>query len=279
MPLAEHRRADGKRLADGGLGRLSTEVDDGHDVHDGYASDHGPTLSNPGVSRKPTAAEATPWDVSAAAGEGALLDRSKKWPSVLVRASVQTIHRPSCLPQPLGARRPAGNLRWSWHPPTQDVFSSIDAAAGARSSYPVRFLGAVGRERLDQLVDDGDFRVPLGAAHADLQRYLTEDRGMPGVRGLGEVALEVGVRGAEARAEVAVVDQLVEPFAAHGTGKRTGSPLTWRQQLGVDRGEHVLGGWMPGPAQVAGQGRQRPQGLGEDWTDGESSERSHGPAR
>ena len=40
----------------------------------------------------------------------------------------------------------------------------------------MRLLGAVGRERLDELVDDADFRARLDAAHDDLQRYLSEDR-------------------------------------------------------------------------------------------------------
>ncbi|MCW2739003.1 alpha-glucan family phosphorylase, partial [Nocardioides sp.] len=82
------------------------------------------------------------------------------------------------LPEPLGALSVlAGNLRWSWHPPAQDVFSSIDPQVWRDvQGDPVRFLGAVGRERLDQLVDDADFRARLDAAHADLQRYLSEDR-------------------------------------------------------------------------------------------------------
>ena len=82
------------------------------------------------------------------------------------------------LPEALGALTVlAGNLRWSWHPPTQDVFSSIDPRVWEEVHRdPVRFLGAVGRERLDRLVDDADFRARLDAAHADLQRYLGEDR-------------------------------------------------------------------------------------------------------
>ena len=82
------------------------------------------------------------------------------------------------LPEPLGALAVlAGNLRWSWHPPTQDVFSSIDAQLWREvAGDPVKFLGAVGRERLDALVDDADFRARLDAAHADLQRYLSQDR-------------------------------------------------------------------------------------------------------
>ncbi|MBC2934122.1 alpha-glucan family phosphorylase [Nocardioides sp. zg-1228] len=82
------------------------------------------------------------------------------------------------LPEPLTALSVlAGNLRWSWHPPTQDVFSSIDPALWREvSGDPVRFLGAVGRERLDELAGDADFRARLDAAHADLERYLSEDR-------------------------------------------------------------------------------------------------------
>ena len=82
------------------------------------------------------------------------------------------------LPEALGALSVlAGNLRWSWHPPTQDVFASVDATLWREvNGDPVRFLGAVGRERLDELVDDADFRARLDAAHADLQRYLSEDR-------------------------------------------------------------------------------------------------------
>jgi glycogen phosphorylase len=94
-----------------------------------------------------------------------------------VRAFRRFTVRP-VLPEPLGALSVlAGNLRWSWHPPTQDVFSSIDPRLWRKVKCdPVRFLGAVGRERLDELVDDADFRNRLDAAHADLQRYLTEDR-------------------------------------------------------------------------------------------------------
>ena len=45
VALAEHRRRHGKGLAERRLRRLSTEVDNGHDVHDGDASDHCPTLA------------------------------------------------------------------------------------------------------------------------------------------------------------------------------------------------------------------------------------------
>jgi glycogen phosphorylase len=94
-----------------------------------------------------------------------------------VRAFRRFTVRP-VLPEPLAALSVlAGNLRWSWHPPTQDVFSSIDPGLWRQVKCdPVRLLGAVSRERLDELAGDHEFRDRLDAAHADLQHYLTDDR-------------------------------------------------------------------------------------------------------
>ncbi len=68
---------------------------------------------------------------------------------------------PSCprRSQPLGDL--AGNLRWSWHPETQDVFASVDPELwDAVGHDPVRLLGAVGRARLDELAGDDGFLAP-----------------------------------------------------------------------------------------------------------------------
>ena len=46
VSLPEHGRRDREGLADGRLGRLPTEVDDGHHVHHGDSSDHVSTLPN-----------------------------------------------------------------------------------------------------------------------------------------------------------------------------------------------------------------------------------------
>lgn len=71
----------------------------------------------------------------------------------------------------------AGNLRWSWHPPTQDLFASIDEALWDLSRHdPTRMLGLVPTARLAELADDADFRARLDAAHADLRAYLEEPR-------------------------------------------------------------------------------------------------------
>ncbi len=71
----------------------------------------------------------------------------------------------------------AGNLRWSWHPETQDVFAAVDPSLWESTGHdPVRLLGAVGRDRLDVLATDEVFLERLGAASADLSAYLTGER-------------------------------------------------------------------------------------------------------
>ena len=60
------------------------------------------------------------------------------------------------LPSALTAlSRLAGNLRWSWHPPTQDLFASIDPQLWDSSGpYPVQMLGLVPPARLEVLGAD-----------------------------------------------------------------------------------------------------------------------------
>jgi glycogen phosphorylase len=66
----------------------------------------------------------------------------------------------------------AGNLRWSWHPPTQDLFEGIDPELWTQSHHdPVRMLGMVPSSRLEQLAEDDAFRTRLDAIHDDLVRY------------------------------------------------------------------------------------------------------------
>ncbi len=71
----------------------------------------------------------------------------------------------------------AGNLRWSWHPETQDVFAEVDPDVWESSGHdPVALLGSVSVARLQELAADDGFLERLGAARADLARYLTDDR-------------------------------------------------------------------------------------------------------
>jgi starch phosphorylase len=94
-----------------------------------------------------------------------------------VRAIRRFIVRP-VLPTSLQALGElAGNLRWSWHPETQDLFADVDASAWEASGHdPVRMLGAVPMRRLEDLAADEAFLRRLAAARADLQEYLTGDR-------------------------------------------------------------------------------------------------------
>jgi starch phosphorylase len=70
-----------------------------------------------------------------------------------------------------------GNLRWSWHPPTQDLFASVDPQLWDASGHdPVKLLGRVSPARLAELAVDKGFLQRLAAARADLDAYLTDDR-------------------------------------------------------------------------------------------------------
>ncbi|MQA03743.1 MAG: alpha-glucan family phosphorylase [Streptosporangiales bacterium] len=69
------------------------------------------------------------------------------------------------------------NLRWSWHPPTRELFASVDPDAWERTRYdPSALLAEVSAERLAALAEDEDFLRRLGAAHADLTEYLSGQR-------------------------------------------------------------------------------------------------------
>jgi starch phosphorylase len=71
----------------------------------------------------------------------------------------------------------AFNLRWSWDERTRDLFRWVDPQEWEESHHdPVRLLGLVNRDRLDQLVADPSFMGFLGEIHADLKRYLEAPR-------------------------------------------------------------------------------------------------------
>ncbi|GAB3907895.1 alpha-glucan family phosphorylase [Kibdelosporangium lantanae] len=71
----------------------------------------------------------------------------------------------------------ANNLRWTWHPPTQDLFAMVDPEAWeALGGDPLRMLEQAPAERLRQLAADEDFMTRVRAISDDLKRYLTADR-------------------------------------------------------------------------------------------------------
>ncbi|WP_088281965.1 alpha-glucan family phosphorylase [Kineosporia sp. A_224] len=89
------------------------------------------------------------------------------------RFTVRTV-----LPAPVAALGDlASNLRWSWHPPTCDLFASLDPQQWEASEHdPVALLGALSPEELDALAADPQFVARVAAAADDLQTYLTEPR-------------------------------------------------------------------------------------------------------
>ncbi|XVS63368.1 alpha-glucan family phosphorylase [Actinosynnema sp. CA-299493] len=81
------------------------------------------------------------------------------------------------LPEPLAALGTlATNLRWTWHPPTQDLFASVDPELWAESGDPLRLLSVVAPERLEALSRDEQFLAHARALADDLHRYTTGPR-------------------------------------------------------------------------------------------------------
>ena len=121
----------------------------------------------------------------------------------------------------------AGNLRWSWHPETQDVFAAVDPLLWEETGYdPTRLLGAVGRARFDELASDQSFLARLAEARADLEKYLTEDRwyqrrvAKDGPRAIGYFSPEFGIAA-------------VLPQYSGGLGILAGDHLKAASDLGV----------------------------------------------
>jgi starch phosphorylase len=89
------------------------------------------------------------------------------------RFTVRTV-----LPAPIAALGElASNLRWSWHPPTCDLFASLDPDRWEAARHdPVALLGALSPEELESLAADPQFVARVAAAADDLQTYLTQAR-------------------------------------------------------------------------------------------------------
>jgi glycogen phosphorylase len=134
------------------------------------------------------------------------------------------------LPEPLAPLQElAANLRWSWHPPTQDLFAALDPAAWERvGEDPVRLLGAVSTQRLDELARDPEIVERVRTEAADLATYLAEPRWYQHQRGehpalpnaIGYFSMEFGV-------------SEVLPNYSGGLGVLAGDHLKAASDLGV----------------------------------------------
>ena len=92
---------------------------------------------------------------------------------------------------------------------------------------------------------------------------------------LGEVPLEVLRGHPEPVQEPRVGGELLQPGAADLPEEPHRVATGRLPQLGVDLDEDVLGRRVPRPAQIAGELPQRAEGLGQDRTDREASNRTH----
>ena len=71
----------------------------------------------------------------------------------------------------------ATNVRWSWHQPTRELFTSISPELWQQSGHdPIALLGEVDPQRLEQLANDGAFVAQSEALAADLTAYLEQPR-------------------------------------------------------------------------------------------------------
>jgi starch phosphorylase len=82
------------------------------------------------------------------------------------------------LPAPLAPLQTlATNLRWSWHPPAQELFASLDPDAWERAGHdPVRLLGEISAARFAELAADVETVVTVRELADDLETYLTGPR-------------------------------------------------------------------------------------------------------
>ena len=132
------------------------------------------------------------------------------------------------LPEPLAALGDlATNLRWSWHPETQDVFRAVDADAWESTAHdPVKLLGAVSPTRLAELAEDKGFLQMLEVTKTDLDQYLTGDRwfqrsaGAEAPRSIGYFSPEFGITS-------------VLPQYSGGLGILAGDHLKTASDLGI----------------------------------------------
>ncbi|MEY2447024.1 MAG: glycogen phosphorylase, partial [Acidimicrobiaceae bacterium] len=71
----------------------------------------------------------------------------------------------------------AMNLRWAWDDQTRDLFRWVDPEQWDASVHdPVRLLGLVPRERLENLAGDPGFMRFLDEVHTELSGYLSKPR-------------------------------------------------------------------------------------------------------
>ncbi len=92
--------------------------------------------------------------------------------------AIRRLHVRTVLPENLAPLHDlALNLRWSWHPPTRDLFAGIDPQLWRTTGQdPVAVLSSLRTRDMERLAADEGFVARVREAHDDLERYLTKPR-------------------------------------------------------------------------------------------------------
>lgn len=71
----------------------------------------------------------------------------------------------------------AMNLRWSWHLPTQELFTQVSPEAWEATGHdPIAMLGTLDADRIAELAADETFLARANGLRDDLNAYVTEPR-------------------------------------------------------------------------------------------------------
>lgn len=140
---------------------------------------------------------------------------------------IEVYHVAPNLPDKLaGLRDLAYNLYWCWHVEVIDLFRRVDRDLWEASHHnPVRMLGAVKQQRLDELANDEGFLAQLRRAHERLSSYLAEQSYV------GRGCRDAGLVAAYFSAEFGLTECL--PIYSGGLGMLAGDHLKSASDLNV----------------------------------------------
>ncbi len=140
---------------------------------------------------------------------------------------IEVYHVAPKLPDKLAALRDlAYNIYWCWHVEVIDLFRRVDRDLWESTHHnPVRMLGSVKQQRLNDLAADEGFLAQLRRAHEGLTAYLTEQSYV------GRGCRDVGLVTAYFSAEFGLTECL--PIYSGGLGMLAGDHLKSASDLGV----------------------------------------------